>query len=120
MVQEDDIIEFNHSDSLEQMGRDDIIYLGMILNEVVSNSFKHAMSQVEEAKLSINIQKVKRHLHITVKDNGPGFEPEAKSSNSKSLGLELIDLFAKKLNATYSWKINQGTIFDLILPITLD
>lgn len=72
--------------------------LGLIFNELISNSFKHAFANENEGTIKITIVKsFDKEFKITYSDNGIGL-PTDKKTFHKSLGLELIELGTKQLN----------------------
>ncbi|MFT6946135.1 MAG: two-component sensor histidine kinase [Vicingaceae bacterium] len=75
--------------------------LGMILNELITNSFKYAFENVEAPQ--INIQFIDNS--IVYFDNGPGFTPAPLST---SLGLKLISTFAIRLEAEVKYQNVEG------------
>tara|TARA_R110001592_G_scaffold177697_2_gene418078 strand:+ start:566 stop:1567 length:1002 start_codon:yes stop_codon:yes gene_type:complete len=89
------------------------IPLGLIINEVVTNSYKHAFNEEENGTIEIELLKEGNNTHLTIHDNGSGFEFEAKKSNS--LGLSLINDLSEQIDANYSFEQNQGTKFILHL-----
>ncbi len=95
-----------------QINRQIMIYVGMILNEVLSNAFKHGLPDSEDGRLLITLDKLQELVKVAVCDNGPGFGNEKDHTND-SLGMELIDMFAKKLEATYGWHYDDGTVFSI-------
>ncbi|WP_258239027.1 sensor histidine kinase [Arcobacter sp. F155] len=68
---------------------------GLILNELITNSFKYAFCKNEEAKLDIEITKDKETLIMSVKDNGKGLEGEFDELHTKTLGLKLINTIVR-------------------------
>nr|WP_136251952.1 PAS domain S-box protein [Ningiella ruwaisensis] len=82
--------------SLNQM-----VPLGFLLTELLTNAFKHAFKGVEVASptVSIKIYTCSDLVDIIVSDNGKGMGG-AMHKNTGSLGQELIDIFAKQLKAT--------------------
>jgi PAS domain S-box-containing protein len=66
---------------------------GLILNELVSNSLKHAFPSVQKGKLAISLHKNKRgKIVLSVRDDGKGVPEGINIKNPKSLGLQLINL----------------------------
>jgi len=64
---------------------------GLILNEVVSNSLKHAFPNGRSGKISILVQKGNEEIiHLTISDNGVGFAKGVDHEKKGTLGLELI------------------------------
>jgi len=88
---------------------DNIMSLGIILNEIISNSIKHHHNKTETI-LEISCYKLDSKIILKIKDNGDGFD-----ENKAGFGLKLIKDFTKKLpNASYSFTIQDGSIFELI------
>lgn len=72
------------------------IPMGLIINEVVSNSIKHAFGNVEHPSVSINLKKVNTSkLLLEIADNGKGFPKDFNYDESNTLGLRLIKLLAE-------------------------
>lgn len=87
------------------------IALGMITNEAISNSVKHAFKNQENPEVKINLycnSKTKLIVY-SIKDNGIGIDPKFLNADNKSLGLRLINIFSKQLNAQLEIKNVEGT-----------
>lgn len=86
---------------------DTITPLGLIINELITNSIKHAFpKEVLNPKISIGFYKEKNYFVLTVQDNGIGIK---KESNDNSFGIKLINALAKKLKAEVVFQNNNGT-----------
>ncbi len=70
---------------------DKLIYCGLILNELVTNSFKYAFEQ--EGTVDIALYREEDSLYLTIKDNGKGYPPANKRD---SLGLTIIETLVHK------------------------
>ena len=88
---------------------DKMIPIGLILNEVMSNSFKYAF-QNKSGEITISI--IKNALVIS--DNGIGIFKSSSKKTSASFGLQLIDLLAEQIDAKVEIKSNKGTSFEFI------
>ncbi len=89
--------------------------IGLILNELIVNTIKHAFNEVTpESKIDIQFHKEGEHLVLKVIDNGKGFEGEIKST---SFGITLMKALSKKLKATLNYKseLNKGTEATLVI-----
>ncbi|NRD18950.1 tetratricopeptide repeat protein [Winogradskyella eckloniae] len=87
--------------------------IGLILNELIVNTLKHAFDEVtEESKIIIKFYKDAENLILNVIDNGKGFEGEIKNT---SFGITLMKALSKKLKASlnYQSEIQKGTIATL-------
>jgi two-component sensor histidine kinase len=75
----------------------------LIVNEVVTNSLKHAFKDRNDGVISVYLAKIEQELRLKITDNGPGFKNEENSRESNSLGLELIHTLAHQLEADYQY-----------------
>ena len=87
---------------------------GIILNELISNSFKHAFSDQETGKIEVFIEREKNLFLMRVVDNGHGFEYKDKIDSSNSLGLILIQSLSEQLDGTFQYFGNKGTDFRML------
>jgi two-component system, sensor histidine kinase PdtaS len=96
------------------------IPLGLILNELLTNTLKYAFPQDEEgvSKISNGTVTVKLHKNeggykLTVEDNGVGLPADFDINNTSSLGLQLINTLTQQIDGhvSYSSKSNGGTSF---------
>lgn len=87
--------------------------LGMIISELVSNSFKHAFTGIARPELSIAVKKdVDTGLfHLTVSDNGNGYQRPSKTSGG--LGSSLVDIFSRQLQGSYTLHTDGRFIYEL-------
>ncbi|MFC0603791.1 tetratricopeptide repeat-containing sensor histidine kinase [Winogradskyella pulchriflava] len=89
--------------------------VGLILNELIVNTLKHAFDKVtSKSKIDIKFNKVGENLELKVIDNGKGFEGEIKST---SFGITLMKALSKKLNASlnYTSELHEGTEAKLVM-----
>lgn len=85
---------------------------GLLINEVLSNSYKHAFVGRVEGSIDIVFVKEGDSLSLTIKDDGVGFDNN-KLTNDSSLGTSLIDAFAKQLKGEYNFSYENGTVFNI-------
>jgi two-component sensor histidine kinase len=78
---------------------DTVIPLGLILNELISNSLKYAFKGKEQGEIYVTLKEKNQQLQLQVKDNGCGFPPNWSRIQSNSFGYNLINAFAQKLKA---------------------
>jgi len=71
------------------------ISVGLLVNELVSNSLKHALMHHPEPAYTLQIHMVDKVLQILSIDNGPGF---SWSDQTKGFGVRLIGLLLRKLD----------------------
>jgi two-component sensor histidine kinase len=87
-----------------------VMTLTLIVVEIVTNSLKHAVHDVENPELTVVLAQTSPSTYsLSVKDNGPGLTGSGSSPGSKtSLGMRILDNFAKSLNGTMSTYNERG------------
>lgn len=92
---------------------DTMIPLGLVLNELVSNSFKYAFKETTTGELNIVLEEKDEKLHLKVSDNGSGFPADVDVKNTKSFGMKMIRAFAQKLKASLDIYNNNGAVVEM-------
>jgi len=87
---------------------DTMIPLGLIINELVSNSLKHAFKDNNYGYIKISLKEENKSLILNVEDNGIGVTAK-EMATSNSFGNRLIKAFSQKLKADYTIEKNNGT-----------
>jgi two-component sensor histidine kinase len=78
---------------------DTVIPLGLIINELISNSLKYAFKETAQGEIYVTLKENNKHLELKVKDNGCGFPANWNKIQSNSFGYNLVNAFAQKLKA---------------------
>ena len=104
-------IEFAYDIEDLMIDVDTIIPIGLILNELICNSLKHAFPKAEEGIIQIGLKEEADILKLEIRDNGIG---SASAPSEKSFGMVLIESLALKLKATLHIDTQDGT------SVTLD
>lgn len=84
---------------------------GLIINEVITNSFKHAFKEINHPEIRVKMTFINRYI-LTISDNGLGYDSNFMNKKD-SLGMSLIEALTNQLNGTYSFKNEEGTVFNL-------
>jgi two-component sensor histidine kinase len=63
---------------------------GLIINELVSNSLKHAFPGRESGAVFLSLRRIGDKIELRYRDDGPGLPPDLDLSQSKTLGLKLV------------------------------
>ena len=93
---------------------DTAIPLGLIINEIITNSYKYAFSKDEKHELEISISKKQnKEYKLIVKDNGPGLDASYDIKKAKSLGLRLVTRLVKQLQGTLIQTNEKGAKFEI-------
>jgi PAS domain S-box-containing protein len=91
------------------------ISCGLLINELITNSIKHAFPNTHSGEVHVELYQIQnQQLHLKVWDNGVGIPPEVAWQDTPSLGLKLVRILAKQLEATLTFDSTQGTRVHLI------
>ena len=98
---------------------DTSIPAGLIINELVTNSIKHAFNELNEGIIYINLHTKDNVLFLEVSDNGKGFPKDIDFKNTNSLGLQLVNTLVEQLNGKLELSGNKdgGTSFYINFPM---
>ncbi|PKL66587.1 MAG: hypothetical protein CVV28_09290 [Methanobacteriales archaeon HGW-Methanobacteriales-1] len=88
------------------------IPLGLILNELISNSLKHAFSDFE-GEIFISLHHKGEEIEVIIKDNGVGLPEDVDIKNPKKLGLQLVSSLVEQLEGTIELDRSHGTKFKI-------
>ena len=80
--------------------------LGLILNELITNSYKYAFTKNQNNQIIIVIVPKNESLTLKYYDSGPGIPDEIDIKNSKTLGLQLISILTEQLKGTINYNKN--------------
>jgi two-component sensor histidine kinase len=88
-----------------------MIYLGLIINEILSNTFKFELNAHKILLIKICIQSIDGIIEVLIKDNGPGFIKE--NIKVGSLGLKLITIMCAQLDAEHEINSDNGVSYKI-------
>ncbi|MCC7551694.1 MAG: sensor histidine kinase, partial [Methanobacterium sp.] len=87
--------------------------LGLILNELVTNSMKYAFPEGKEGEIDIEFHKQEDNFILIVSDTGVGFPEGLDFRNTDSLGLQLVNNLVSQIDGEITLDNNQGTEFKI-------
>lgn len=87
---------------------DTSISLGLILNELITNSCKYAFANKAVGNIWVNIQQKPDGYLLEVKDDGTGLPENYEQKNS--LGLRLVKNLSRQLGGSVHFKNDNGTL----------
>ena len=85
---------------------------GLILNELITNSFKYASTENKTLRIDIKMHRHHHTVELEVRDNGKGL-PENWKQNTHSLGMELINSLCEQIDGTHQFTNDNGLVFNL-------
>jgi PAS domain S-box-containing protein len=93
------------------------IPLGLIMNELVTNSLKHSLKHVSNGEICISLKLLDgNNIEIKIYDNGPGFPEDVDFYNPATLGLQLVQTLVKQLNGSIELEEKKGTRIKIVIP----
>ena len=93
---------------------DTAVPLGLILNELFSNTYKHAFKNTSNIKVTVSMQEISKGEYTLVfHDSGTGLSDELLFNNVQTLGMELIRGLAKQLHGKASYQYKEGAGFTI-------
>jgi PAS domain S-box-containing protein len=104
-------LEIKTDIQMMNIGLDTAIICGLIVNELLTNSIKHAFTGRQSGCITIDFQfKGDQHI-LTVSDDGIALPENIGPGQSSSFGMQLIDVFIKQLNGSLEIGRQKGTKF---------
>ncbi|MDP1553771.1 MAG: histidine kinase dimerization/phosphoacceptor domain -containing protein [Methanobacteriaceae archaeon] len=90
------------------------IPLGLIVNELITNSLKHAFPNGRKGKINIEFHEKGENCEFTVKDNGIGFPKDIDYKKTESLGLQIVTNLTDQIDGNIEkLDTNPGTEFKI-------
>lgn len=90
------------------------IPLGLITNELLSNSLKYAFQEMDSGEIIINFSKNALGLYnLTIKDTGKGLDDSLDLDKTTSLGLKLVKTLTRQINGELRVVNQTGVAFEI-------
>jgi two-component sensor histidine kinase len=103
----------------EALDLDQAVTAGLIINELVSNAFKHAFPSAAGGEVRVELEAVDRNrLRLRVADDGRGIPEGITPQDSRTLGLLLVENLSRQLGGTLSVRGRPGTVIEVVFPKT--
>ena len=89
------------------------VFIGLILNELITNSFKYAFADAESGEINLLIKNSGSEIKLQYWDSGPGLLEGFNLEKSGGFGFRIINILANQTNAQISYA---AKTFHLIIP----
>lgn len=89
---------------------------GLLVNEIVSNSYKYAFPGNMKGFISLNLSKGSGSVSLKIHDSGIGMPADFKIEESESLGMQLIQALTSQLDGELKVTSDNGTTFEITFP----
>ena len=94
-----------------------MIPCGLLLNEILTNSYKYAFEGRDKGEISISTEIKKDVLILKIADNGIGVNEKELDNKTHSLGMKLIHSFNKQLKSSMTIKNDNGLRYTFEIPV---
>jgi two-component sensor histidine kinase len=89
---------------------------GLIVNELLTNAFKHAFPEGRPGKIKVVFQAADSECLLEIADDGIGLPENIDPRSTNSMGFQLLHLLVQQLNATLAVTRDRGTRFAIRFP----
>lgn len=101
-----------------QLPLNKMIPCGLMVNEILTNSYKYAFEGKKDGEICIITQLEKSSLILKISDNGVGLNEDLLITQNQSLGMKLIQSFNKQLKSEMTIENKNGLHYTFKIPIT--
>ncbi len=118
LVDNDADVEFitNYDDIILSLKQ--AVPVGLIINEIITNSFRHAFAKDQKNKLiTVSFSKFEENGELILNDNGLGIPQYKPSDNVSTFGLRLIELLVSELDGDMEVDTSHGTEYHILFPL---
>ena len=102
-------IKFDVKIDVEHLDLDTLHPLGLLINEVVSNSIKYAFNGIKYKNIYLHFNQNNNEYKLRIGDEGIGLNKDSSSFNTNSIGLELISSLSEQLGGEIERIVENGT-----------
>lgn len=113
MNKDDITIELNYDLDNISLPITQAIPCGLLLNEILTNSYKHAFVGMEKGRIDVEFKQHNNDLTFRISDNGVGFDSSEPIKKRNSLGLKLIRTLSKQLGAKMNISSETGSVLEI-------
>jgi len=113
-----DMRQVKHAIEVEHgmLGVDEAVPCGLIINELVANSLKHAFPSNRTGRIWVRMDADERRCTLRVGDDGVGIPDDMDFRQTQTLGLQLVRTLTDQLEGTISLSRQPGTEFTVSFP----
>lgn len=96
-----------------EMGLETAIPLGLIINELVTNSIKYAFPQ-KKGTITITLKSLPEQMELIIADDGIGLPEDFDPQDTETLGLQLLNSLVHQIDGKLQVNRNNGTEFKIV------
>jgi len=118
MNEENKSIDFKTNISVEQLSINQGVPLGIIFNELITNSVKYGFVNQDGNEITIIVRPKAQNIEVVYSDNGIGIE-DFEASSRKSLGFTIIKSLMQQIEAEYEYETENKFKLTFEFPIEI-
>jgi PAS domain S-box-containing protein len=92
------------------------IPVGLLFNELVSNSFKHAFPEGRKGEVNVDIHGGAGEVTLTITDDGIGIPENVDIHAPHTIGMELVNVLVNQIDGHITLDQRNGTRFSIVFP----
>lgn len=115
-INNEQTVHFTNTIPATYLPLDTVVLLGLILNELITNSYKHAFRNMANGIIMVQMEDTGSMYVLRYSDNGPGLADGVFNQPSSSLGLYIVKRLSKQLKGTATYSFDKGSVFTIIFP----
>ena len=99
---------------------EDAVHVGLIINELITNSIKYGLTENGEGEIDISLRKIdEERISLKISDHGVGFPQGMKIDESVSFGYFLIDAIIEQHDGELKYYNDNGANIDITLEMKI-
>ena len=99
------------------LGLEQAVPCGLILNELLSNAMKYAFPEGLAGQITVTLRAHSDQVFLQIADNGIGLPPAIPNAPARPPGLGLVAMLTKQLKGELVAERGEGTAFQLAFPL---
>jgi two-component sensor histidine kinase len=111
-------LKMHVASSVEALHPRQMVPLGLIVTELVTNALRHGLSGREDGELSVVLEQQEGMRRLEVRDNGPGLPADFDPARAQSLGLTLVFGLVEQLKGHIRYESAKGLAWEIEFPAT--
>ncbi|MFH1936429.1 MAG: sensor histidine kinase, partial [Bacteroidota bacterium] len=92
--------------------------IGLITNELITNSIKYAFPGNQEGTIKVRLNRMEKRISLTISDNGKGLPKGFKVDDQKTFGMFIVRLLVDQLSGNLHITNRKGASFTIEFPAT--
>ena len=109
-------VDVQVDEGVRDVSVDQAIPIGLIVNELIANSVKHAVTSAKKLVITVRLSGNETSRRLLVTDNGAGFPAGLDIQTSDSLGLKLVQALTEQLGGRLTMASDGGAKCIVDLP----